>query len=115
MRESCIKVVSVFVELSNHPSIGVSPSALFLSRRIRTRLDLLHPSIEKTVHEKQAQQQKYHVAHCKAIFFEVGQSAWARNYYGREKWCYGRVLERTGSIFHRLEMANGMVWRRHAD
>ena len=98
-----------------HSTISISPSELFLSRRLWTRLVLLHPSIKKTVHEKQAQQRKYHNAHSKARIFEVGQSVLTRNYYGREKWCYGRVLERTGPISYRLEMANGIVWRRHTD
>ena len=57
-----------------HSTIGISSSELFLSRLLRTRLDFLHSSIKKTVHEKQAQQQKYHDAHCKARVFEVGQS-----------------------------------------
>ena len=47
--------------------------------------------------------------------FEVGQSVLVRNYYGSEKWCYGRVVDRTGRIIYRVEMGNGVIWRRHAD
>ena len=98
-----------------HSTIGISASELFLSRRLRTRLELLHTSIKKAVHEKQAQQRKYHNAHIKSRIFEVEKSVLARNYYGREKSCYRRVLERTGGTSYRLEMANGIVWGRHAD
>ena len=98
-----------------HSTIGISPSELFLSRRLWTRLELLNTSIKKAVHEKQAQQRKYHDAHIKSRVFKVGQSVLARNYYGREKWCYRRVLKRTGRTSYRLEMANGIVWGRHAD
>ena len=98
-----------------HSTIGISPLELFLSRRLWTRLELLNTSIKKAVHEKQAQQRKYHDAHIKSRVFKVGQSVLARYYYGREKWCYRRVLERTGRTSYRLEMANGIVWRRHVD
>ena len=47
--------------------------------------------------------------------FEVGQSVLARNYYGSEKWCHGRIVARTGPISYRIEMGNGVIWRRHAD
>ena len=70
---------------------------------------------QKKVQQKQAQQQKYHDVHSKVRVFEVGQSGLARNYYGSEKWCHGRIVARTGPISYRIEMGNGVIWRRHAD
>ena len=64
-----------------------------MGRRLRTRLDLLHPDPEKKVQQKQAQQQKYHDVHSKARVFEVGQSVLARNYYG-----ISQSVESYGSI-----------------
>ena len=53
--------------------------------------------------------------HSKARVFEAGQSALPRNYYGSEKWCHGRLVDRTVPISYRIEMRNGVIWRRHAD
>ena len=46
--------------LSPHATTGVTPSALFLQRKIHTRLDLLKPDIKSFVSLKQSQQKLHH-------------------------------------------------------
>ena len=60
-----------------HSMTGVSPAKLFLKRQLRTRLDLLRPSLERKVAPKQAEQKYYHDAHSKAREFIVGQAVLA--------------------------------------
>jgi len=57
-----------------HTTTGVSPAELFLKRPLRTRLDLLRPSLSTRVQAKQAVQKNYHDAHSKDRVFEPGQS-----------------------------------------
>ena len=57
-----------------HSTTGVSPAELFLKRQLRTRLDLLRPSLERKVAATQAKQKSYHDAHSKTREFEIGQA-----------------------------------------
>ena len=56
-----------------HSTTGVSPAELFLKRRLRTRLNLLRPSLEKRVATRRAKQKSYHDAHSKEREFMVGE------------------------------------------
>ena len=49
-----------------HATTNVSPSALFLGRHVRTRLDLLHSDVEERVTTKQAQQKMHHDQHTRS-------------------------------------------------
>ena len=49
---------------------GVAPAELFLKRKLRTRLDLLRP----TVDEEQQKQKKYHDRHSQSRSYHVGQA-----------------------------------------
>ena len=50
-----------------------------MKRPLRTRLDLLRPSLGTRVQEKQAIQKNYHDAHSIDQTFEVGQPELVRN------------------------------------
>ena len=52
---------------------GVTPAELFLKRALRTRLDLLRPSLKDHVSQKQAQQSQQHNSHSKDRQFDIGQ------------------------------------------
>ena len=43
-----------------HATTRTSPCSLFLGRDLRTKLDFLHPVVERRVHEKQAAQKRQH-------------------------------------------------------
>ena len=61
-----------------HSTTNLTPSELFLKRKVRTRFDLLRPSTEDFVSSKQAQQKMHHDLHPKSREFSP---AW--------KPCYG--------------------------
>lgn len=97
-----------------HSTTGVSPSELFLKRKLRTRLDLLKPSIENRVMNKQADQKTYYDTHSKARNFTMGDIVLVRNYYGENKWVYGTIIEQLGPVSYRVKVKD-YVWKRHAD
>ena len=47
-----------------HSTTGRSPSELQMGRRLRTRLDLLHPALDRTVHLRQLRQKLQADNHC---------------------------------------------------
>ena len=93
---------------------GVSPAELFLKCTLRTRLDLLHPSVQTRVAEKQMTQKMYHDQRSRPRYFEIGQTVLVKNLKGMPKWLRGKVIEKTGPVSYRVEV-NKKIWRRHAD
>ena len=93
---------------------GVTPAELFLKRKVRTRLDLLKPSVEDHVHEKQMQQKKYHDEHCRDRSYGVGQFVLVRNLRNGPNWVVGLVVTKLSPVTYEVKV-NGQVWKRHAD
>ncbi len=59
-----------------------APADLILKRRPRTRLDLLRPSVQNRVLDKQSYDQQRHNANASYRTFFVGDCVWARNFLG---------------------------------
>lgn len=97
-----------------HSTAGISPAKLFLKRQLRTRLDILRPSLERKVAAKQAEQKNYHDAHSKAREFLIGQTVLAQNLQGEPKWLKGTVLQKTGPVSYKVQVGD-RIWRRHVD
>ena len=93
---------------------GVSPSELFLKRTVRTRLDLLKPSVEEYVLEKQEKQKRYHDEHSWARCFQVNQAVLVRNLREGPKWLRGVIVRQLGSVTYEVRVG-GQVWKRHID
>ena len=111
-----VKLARFLLTYRSTPSTttGVTPAELFLKRPLRTRLDLLRPSLQSRVETKQANQKRLHDAHSKFRLFEVGQSVLVRNLREGPKWLTGTVLEQTGPVSYRVQVSD-QIWRRHTD
>ena len=79
-----------------HSTTGAAPSVLLMGRRLRSRLDLVFPSVQEHVKKKQ-----YKVlersANLNVRSFVEGENVLARNYQGKEKWIPGVVTKVVGS------------------
>ena len=100
---------------SPHVPTGQSPASLFLARSMHTRLDLLWPSVEQCVHEKQSSQRDLHDKCAKARQFAVGTAIMARNHRSSPRWVPGIVLEWLGPLSYQVELDSGLKWRRYVD
>ena len=98
-----------------HSTTGVSPDQLFLGRSVRTRLDLLHPSVSNHVSTSQAKQKEHHDAHVRSRDFCVGQRVYARNYRPGSKWVPGTLVARRGPLAYTVQVHDGLRWHRHVD
>ena len=72
-----------------HATTNVAPCDLFLGRRIRTRLDLVKPNLERRVCEKQADQKQQHDQHVRLREFTIGQQVMVRNMRPGPSWVPG--------------------------
>ena len=70
-----LKLSRFLLMYRNIPSstTGVSPAELFMKRPLRTRLDLMRPSVREHVQRKQAEQKRWHDSRIRFRHFDVGQ------------------------------------------
>ena len=97
-----------------HSTTGEPPSLLLMGRRLRTRLDLLIPSVEKHVEARQYSTMVTPTAHRGLRQFHAGDPILARNYGKGEKWMPGVITEVLGSRHYMVEVS-GNLWKRHVD
>ena len=97
-----------------HSTTGEPPSLLLMGRRLRTRLDLLTPSVEKHVEARQYQTMISRTAKRGLRQFNAGDPVLARNYGRGEKWMQGVITEVLGSRHYVVDVS-GSLWKRHVD
>ena len=96
-----------------HATTGVPPCTLFLNCILRTRLDLLTPSISACVKDKKTQQKKYSDQHRKTRKLSIGQTDWARNFREGPRWVRAVVSDRSGPVSFIVKLEDGNLWPRH--
>ena len=98
-----------------HATTNVSPSELFLKRKLRTRFDLLKPDPKSFVFSKQADQKAHHDGASKLRSLFPGQHIMVMDYRSSNKWIPGIVLKKLGPVTYSVEIDNGKVVKRHID
>lgn len=94
---------------------GVSPSELLQGRRIRTRLDLLKPSVTERVEKHQLQQTMSHDRSSRRMYFSKGETVYAQNFGTGQKWMPAVVQEVTGPVSFLVKLQDGRLIRHHQD
>jgi transposase InsO family protein len=96
-----------------HATTGVAPSQLMFKRKLRTRLELLKPSLEKTVAEKQEKSIEYGGRRNEA--FIEGEDVWFRTYNRcGDRWAPGSLTS-TNERNYEVQNNEGKTTRRHMD
>ena len=91
-----------------------APAMLLMKRIPRSRLDLLVPSLNKKIIERQVKQKKYFDQKAREKSFQEQEEVWVRDYRGTTKWVPGIIVKKTGPVSYRVKVRE-MVWRRHAE
>ena len=86
---------------------------LFMSRPLRTCLDLSKPDLNDAILHKQVRAMASD-SH-KLREFNEGQSVIVRDYRRNNKWATGRVVKRTGPLTYTVATEDGDLWRRHVE
>ena len=100
-----------------HSTTGVSTAQLFFGRQKCTRLDLVKPNLNRKIVNQQ-HQQSIRAANEKGRQrrqLEVGDSVMTRDYRGDLKWRSGLIVSKTGPLTYEVQVAPGIIWRRHID
>ena len=115
LRERVIKFLTKSRSLP-HSTTGVSPAELMFGRKMKTHLDLLHPTLHKKVTEQQMMQKHQHDKNTVNRDMSVGDSVFTRNFSNQgNTWIPGTVSEKTGTYSYRINTPNNGVVRRHID
>ena len=76
-----------------HSTTGVSPAHALMGRRLKSRLDLLHPNMGATVQQNQYQQKWNHDQRVLQWSFNRGDWGFARNYRQGPDWLPGTTIQ----------------------
>ena len=100
-----------------HATTGESPAMLMIKRPLRTRLDLVKPNLNKKMVNKQMEQsiQSAIAKKSQQRQFIVGDQVLARDYRGNLKWRSGFVVQQTGPLMYKVQVAPNLIWLRHID
>eukprot|EP00064_Thunnus_orientalis_P020415 superscaffoldBa00005602_g20550 len=83
------------------------PAELLMNWRIRTQLDLLHPSLAGKVGLNPAKQ-KHHDKHALDQMFTESDSVYVRGFLG-QKWIPAALIERTGPVSWKVKTQGGKL------
>ena len=98
-----------------HSVTNQAPSEMLIGRRIRTRLDLLHPC-QPQIPKSASQQKVYYDLHTKPKQFLVGESVWIKNFRANKRWLPGTIKGRRGKVMYTVTAEGSTtMWHRHAN
>ena len=95
-----------------HTVTGQTPSEMLNCRRIRTLLDLLHPSQQQV----RLRKEEAYNSKTRPRQFTIGDLVWVQNFRGRKRWVPGIIKENLGNVMHKVLIEGaGTIWRRHVN
>ncbi|KAK2140025.1 hypothetical protein LSH36_1512g00006 [Paralvinella palmiformis] len=80
-----------------------------MNRKLRSPLDLLSPSVEDKIQEKQYEQKRYHHLHAHERRLCIGDQVMVLDLG------MGLILEQSGPLSFKIRLCDGRVFRRHQD
>ena len=98
-----------------HITTGVAPCELLCGRKLKTHLDLLHPTVKQSVSQHQQAQKLHHDKTSLEREFGVNDRVYVRNFGRGEKWIPGEIVKSTGPVSYKFKTNDGLLVRRHAD
>ena len=98
-----------------HSTTGVTPAELVFGRKTRTHLDLLHPCLQKHVHDQQQSQKRHYDKTAADRDISVEDNVFVRNYTSNNKWIPGVIVEQTGPLSYKVRTPSHGIIRRHQD
>ena len=102
--------------ITPHSTTGIAPSELLMKRRLRSRLDLLHPEVSKKVEAKQDKQKAKHDTSQPIRKFSVNDNVLVRNQPSNNpKWIPGVIVKVTGPLSYVVQLLDGRSMRKHVD
>ena len=110
-----VKLATFLLAYRNTPhcTTNETPAMLMMGRNLRTRLDLVKPSVRGTVEKNQASQSTY-LGSLRQL--QVGQTVAARQYNTKdEKWVRGVITAQDGPLSYQVKIRPDTTVKRHID
>ena len=102
--------------LTPHSTTGVSPAELMFGRKLRSRLDLLWPSVSTRVRNKQAVQVENYCKQPRQVSLSTKSPVMVKNYSQHgAKWIPGEIDKQTGPLSYHCRLNDGRIVKRHQD
>ena len=101
--------------LTPHTTTGVAPAELLMNRRLRSRLDLLHPDVAERVRSRQQKLKAGHDHHCHQRSFTEGRPIWAKNHAPGPPWLAGTLRKLVSPERFVVQLEDGRTVDRHID
>ena len=98
-----------------HVTTGVVPCELLCGRKIKTHLDLVHPTVQSSVSQHQCKQKLNYDRTSSEREFGIHDSVYVKNYGKGERWIPGQIVESTGPVSYKVRANDGLLMRRHSD
>ena len=87
-----------------------------MKRRLRSRLDLIHPDVTKKVESKQEKQKLTHDTKQPIRKFTVNDHVLVRNLpFSNPKWLLGVIVKVTGPLSYVVRLSDEKIVRKHVD
>ena len=106
--EEKLSRVSLKYRIKPHSTTGTTPSELLICLKLRSRLDLLFPDLQKTMDYQQWKQKKAHDNMKQIRSFREGDQVFLLN----KKWTPGVLQQVTGPESYQIRLEDGRVARR---
>ena len=101
--------------LTPHTTTGKSPAELLNHRRMRSLLDLIHPTLQGKVQKKQMEMKLRHDGNVAVRKFNPGDAVRVKNFAHGAKWLSGIIQRITGPLSYEVQLLDGRSVRRHVD
>ena len=117
-KESLETRVSRFLfkyRITPHSTTGIAPAEMLMSRKPRSRLDVLHPDVRQRVQNQQKKQKELHDQHAVDRQLRQGDLVYSREYGKQQKWCPGVINTQTGPVSYTIQLEDDREVHRHQD
>ncbi|XP_046862892.1 uncharacterized protein LOC124456513 [Xenia sp. Carnegie-2017] len=93
-----------------HTATGCTPAEILMGRRLRTRLDILHPSLANKMDKKSHQLPKLTKRK-----LEIGDPVMVKDYRARrDRWIQGVIQMKLSPVTYQV-LVDDVLWKRHID
>ena len=88
---------------------------MLFGRKLKTRLDLLHPDLQSKVKSNIARQKEAHDRNTKLRQMEIGNRVYVRSFKKGPYWVEGEIYKELGPLSYLVKLTNGNILKRHVD
>ena len=93
--------------ITPHATTGVPLCQLLMNRQLRSRFDLLYPTVAKKMEHRQLKQREQHDKQRPLRVFVVDDPVYTQNFSSRNpKWIAGTIVKVTGPLSYVIKLNN---------